>query len=419
MVLLRRIAHGAVAIGVAAAAVEHRAEPAPLLDQLTLLALRAGDAGRDGRVLLDVLAVWVAAASGERAEPAHALLQLLAAFGAELVEHLGLGTHAAVHVPDVLAVRVVRAADELAVAAELDLELARVPSLGGTERTFLVELLAEALERVLGLLQGALERPVELVQHLDLAQVALGDVVEFLLHVRGEGDVDHVGEVLDQLVGDHLAGVGGREALVLQRHVLPALDRVDDRGVGGRAADAQLLERLDQRRLAVAGRRLREVLFGQDLEHAQELVHGELGQHLLGVLVGALVPAFLIDADEPVEDHRLAGGAQSVGDVAGCFLLRGAGRDRRDVDAHLVEAGLGHLGRHRALPDQGVEAQLVTVEHAGHAAGSAHARWWAAPLRGPPARCATSSCSGGTPPARTPCRNRSSRVRRSRAGRCR
>ena len=186
MVLLRRVAHGAIAVGVAAAAVEHRAEPAPLLDQLTLLALRADDAGRDGRVLLDVLAVGVAAASGERTEPANALLQLLAAFGAELVEHLGLGTHAAVHVPDVLAVRVVRAADELAVAAELHLELARVPPLGGTERTFLVELLAEALEGVLGLLQGALERSVELVQHLDLAQVALGDVVELLLHVRGE-----------------------------------------------------------------------------------------------------------------------------------------------------------------------------------------------------------------------------------------
>ena len=78
MVLLRRVAHGAVAVGVAAAAVEHRAEPAALLDQLALLALRAGDAGRDGRVLLDVLAVGVAAASDERTEPAHALLQLLA-----------------------------------------------------------------------------------------------------------------------------------------------------------------------------------------------------------------------------------------------------------------------------------------------------------------------------------------------------
>ena len=57
------------------------------------------------------------------------------------------------------------------------------------------------------------------------------------------------------------------------------------------------------------------MLLGQDLEHAQELLVGELGERLLRVLVGALVAALLVDADEPVEDHRLPGGAQPVGDV--------------------------------------------------------------------------------------------------------
>ena len=168
---------------------------------------------------------------------------------------------------------------------------------------------------MLRLLERPFERPVELVEHLDLAEVALGDVVEFLLHVRGEGDVDHVGEVLDQLVGDDLADVGGREPLVLQRDVLTTLDRVDDRGVRGRTADAQLLQRLDERRLGEPRRRLGEVLLGQDLEHAQELFGGELGQHLLRVLVGPLVATLLVDPDEPVEDHRLPGGAQTVRDV--------------------------------------------------------------------------------------------------------
>ena len=39
------------------------------------------------------------------------------------------------------------------------------------------------LEGVLGLLERALERTVELVEHLDLPQLAFGDVVELLLHV--------------------------------------------------------------------------------------------------------------------------------------------------------------------------------------------------------------------------------------------
>ena len=55
---------------------------------------------------------------------------------------------------------------------------------------------------------------------------------------------------------------------------------------------------------------------GSDLEHAQELLGRELGQRGLGVLVGRVVAALVVDADEPVEHQGLAGGAQPVPSVS-------------------------------------------------------------------------------------------------------
>ena len=269
---------------------------------------------RARRVLLDVVAVGVAAAPDERAEPADPALELASRTpGSFSSSSLGLGALGAVHVADVAALGVVRAADELAVAAELHLELARLAALGRAQRAELVEVLLVPLERVLGLLERPLERRVELVEHLDLAELALGDVVELLLHVAGEVDVDDVGEVLDQLVGDDVADVLGLEPAVLEPHVPAVLDRRDDRRVGRRPADALLLELLDERRLGVARRRLGEVLLGQHLEHPQRLLGGELGQVRLGVLVHLLVVATLaVELEEPVEHERLPGGAQPV-----------------------------------------------------------------------------------------------------------
>ncbi len=54
------------------------------------------------------------------------------------------------------------------------------------------------------------------------------------------------------------------------------------------------------------------MLLGQDLEHPQQLLGREVGQAVLGVLVEVVVAALAVDADEPVEDQGLAGGAQPV-----------------------------------------------------------------------------------------------------------
>src|SRR3954468_7231482 len=231
--LQRLVVDGEVALGISVAPVEH-AESRALLDDVALVALWARDAQSPRRVLLDVPAVGIPAAAHERTEPADTPLQLASAIGTLLVEGLGLGPLAPIHVADVAALRIVGAPDELAVAPELDLELAGLASFGRAERAQLVEVLLVALERVLRLLERALERPVELVEHLNLPELALGDVVELLLHEAGEVDVDDVGEVLDQLVRHDVADVLRLEPAVLQAHVPTVLDRRDDRRVGRR-----------------------------------------------------------------------------------------------------------------------------------------------------------------------------------------
>ena len=144
------------------------------------------------------------------------------------------------------------------------------------------------------------------------ARLAAGDLVEVLLHARGEVEVDEVAEVLDEQVGDDLADVLGPQPALHHRHVAAIDDRRDRRGVGRRPADAVLLERLDQRRLGVARRRLGEVLRRRDLVArscaSPSRSAGSVRSGLLGRVVGSLG----VDAREAVEDGPRGARAQLV-----------------------------------------------------------------------------------------------------------
>ena len=126
-----------------------------------------------------------------------------------------------------------------------------------------------------GGLELLLKRIVELVEHLDHLFLGGSDVVELVLHVGGELQVEDLGEVLDQQVGDRHAQVGGEEAPLLLLDVAAVLDRLDDRRVGAGPADGLLFEGLDQRGLAVAGRRLGEVLGGVQGVQVERLAGGQ------------------------------------------------------------------------------------------------------------------------------------------------
>ena len=210
------------------------------------------------------------------------------------------------------------------------------------------------LELATLLVDAVAQRPVEGAQQRDPGALAAGDLVELLLHPCGELDIDVVAEVLDEQVGDDLGHQLGVEPSLLDADVAAIDDRRDRGRVRRRPADAVLLERLDERRLGEARRRLGEVLVRGDLDDARPVALDQGGQlRPLVLVVGGLVVATLgVDAGEAVE--------QDLG-RARPQLVRSIGQVDR--------GGLELLGRHlrgeRPLPDQPVQAQLLGREVVG------------------------------------------------------
>src|SRR5581483_1515266 len=214
-----------------------------------------------------------------------------------------------------------------------------------------------AADRLLGDLQFAVERLVELADDRHPRPAALGDLVQLLLHVRGEVHVHHVAEVLDQQVVYEHTELGRAQALLHALDVTALLDRRQRGCVSGRATDAALLQRLHQRGLRVARRRLGEVLLGQQRQQVQLLALGERRQRLaLLVRDRRVVAALGVDRQEAGEFEPRAGRAEEE-------LVGGVPRRRRlDLDGRHVEARRRHLARHEALPDQLVQAELLGRE---------------------------------------------------------
>src|SRR5690606_6328844 len=203
---------GEVALRVTLAAIEDAPALGAPLNQLALLTLRAGHTDTL-QVRRGVAAVRETAAADELAELAQLVDQRLAALRAHLAGRL---------------------------VADLDL-----------------------LHRLLGLAELGREGLPELVEHRHPLALAGRDLIELLLEARGELQIDDRREVLHQDVVDHEAQLGRHQPPVFHRDVVARDDVLNRRRVGARAADAVLLERLDQRGLGVARRRLGPVLLGQ------------------------------------------------------------------------------------------------------------------------------------------------------------
>ena len=322
---------------------------------MTVLVLGAGHLerqriGRRRAVLLDVVAVRIARAADERAEPAAlADERALAALRADLTGPLLGRRLVARQRPALLVLGIQRAGQEPAVPTQPDDHRVAL-------RAHLVGRLGRevaALELAALLVDAVAQRAVEGAQQRHPLALATGDLVELLLHPRGELDVDVVAEVLDEQVGHDLGDELGMEPAVLDPDVAAVGDRRDRRRVRRRAADPVLLERLDQRGLRIARRRLGEVLGRGHLGHARPIAfdQGRQATGRLVVLGHVVVAALGVDPGEAVEQdpgRRRAQLVRTVGQV-----------DRR---------GLELLGRHlrgeRALPDQPVQAQLLRRQRA-------------------------------------------------------
>src|SRR5882762_2021065 len=219
--------------------------------------------GNPERHRLGGLAVRVAGARDELPEAAVLDDHRLAAGRADLVGGLVLGARAAVDVSGVLALRVGGTGHELAEAAAL------LQQLAAALRALLPGRLADLLAGHLPLGPGevTLERLVELPHRVDPLALALLDLVEVVFHLGGELDVHDVLEVRDELVGDGHAELGRGQRAPLAVHVAAIVDdRAEDRGVRRGPPDPELLERLDERSLREAWRRLGEVLLGVEAE---------------------------------------------------------------------------------------------------------------------------------------------------------
>ena len=205
-----------------------------------------------------------------------------------------------------------------------------------------------AFQLLLGALQRLGKAAVEFAQHVLPGRLPLFNGVERLFHAGGELRVHDVGEFILHQPGDDLAQRRRAQIFALLEHILAVQDRRDRGSVGGRAADAVLLHRADQRRVCIAQRRLSEVLLlGKALQH-----HGlallQLRQ-LEDLLLLVLVVRLLIDG-------RVAGELQAAG--AGMELVA----VRLDLHADAVVDGVCHLAGQETAPDQAVEAVLLTGE---------------------------------------------------------
>src|SRR6059036_546702 len=225
-----------------------------------------------------------------------------------------------------LALGIARAGDEFPVPAPpLDQPLAALGALlpGRGADLDVTPLFARLLEVLL-------EPRIKLLNRIDPLPISLLDLVERVLHLRGELDIHDLWEEGLQEVGHLDAQLGRDERLPLATHVAALIDdRAEDRRVRGRAADAELLESLDQRGLGVVRRRLREVLSGIEREEPQHLALLELRDGALGVVLHGpwlVLAALLVDGREPLEPERRALGAEET--PAGLDICRHGVVDR-------------------------------------------------------------------------------------------
>ena len=186
-----------------------------------------------------------------------------------------------------------------------------------------------------------------------MPRFAAADRVEVVFHLGGEAVVDELRQMRFEQLRHRERDPGGRQRVAFLEDVFAGQDRIDDRRVRARPADAHLFQRPGQRGFAEAGRRLRGVALGFEVSWRQRVVYVHARQH--DVLVGQfglrIVAAFDIGPQVAGEVDRLAAGLKH-----GAFRPWAPGFDG---DRHAAAAGVGHLAGDRALPDHVVEAELV------------------------------------------------------------
>ena len=113
---------------------------------------------------------------------------------------------------------------------------------------------------------------VEAVQVVDVAGLAAADRVQVVFHLGREAVIDQVGQMGFEQLRHGKGDPSGDQRVALLEHVFAGQNRVDDRRIRARPADAQFFECPGKRGFAVAGRRLRGVALRLQFAAGQRLV---------------------------------------------------------------------------------------------------------------------------------------------------
>ena len=217
-----------------------------------------------------------------------------------------------------------------------------------------------------GAVDGGLEIAPEPLEKNLPVQLAVGYLVKLAFQLGGEIIFDIAGEEIVQEGDDKPPTVFRNELATVLHHIGPVLKHLDDRGVGRRAADAELLHCFHQAGVGKSRRRLREMLVRCHLAGGQPFAAIDSRQDtavnlLVGLdgVRGGIAP-FLIDRTIAVKDDNAATGAK-----------HDAFRRVADVDGGLVKLGRFHLAGDGTLPDQVIEPLLVIIEMGADVVGRA------------------------------------------------
>ena len=210
-----------------------------------------------------------------------------------------------------------------------------------------------ALELDLGVVEVRVKVFIILAQHVLPRHLAGLDLVEVRLHVGGELQIDDVAEVLLHHLGHDDAEIRRAQVAPLLDNIVAAEDGRDRRRVRGRTADALFLHGADERRLRVAGWRLRELLLLRDVFKLHGIALLERRQrtaHFTRLLVLRL---FI---------HGGVARELLLGVVGAEEIARAAG-----IHDDVVVHGVGHLAGREAAPDEPVEPVLLRRKVVAHA----------------------------------------------------
>ena len=134
-------------------------------------------------------------------------------------------------------------------------------------------------DRLVRLFQGFFKWTVKIFQQAIFRKFPVGDLIQFGFHIRRKFHVDNIFKIFLQHIDDDKTQLRRMKLLIHANDITAGEDRFDDRRVGARPPNPLFFQRLDQRRLVVTRRRLREMLLRQYIHRIQDIARRHLRQY--------------------------------------------------------------------------------------------------------------------------------------------